>query len=209
MTSLLGLYLPCPTTAAGLRGQEETDSFLCSPGARALYLGGPCGPQNCGLGFCAVCDGWCFLLRSEGKCAATVRDKLLDNLPSSSGGGKHTELGGGPLQSVSAGTVWGAESGDGQVGDMTLTLEKAAQIGGSDMAIQALVTGGVWGRHLDSCCSVLPLSVPFPLSLSFPDLGSRGAGHGPGRAASTAPSCSQSSRSGGKGTPALAFCTGC
>lgn len=39
--------------------------------------------------------------------------------------------------------MWGAESGDGQVGDMTLTLEKVAQIGGSDMAIQALVTGGV------------------------------------------------------------------
>lgn len=128
-------------------------------------------------------DGWCFLLRSEGKCAGAIRDKLLDNLPSARVEENTRSWGGGPLQSISAGTLCGAESGDGQVGDMNLTLEKVAWIGGSNMTIKVLVTEGVWGHPLDSCCSVLPVSVPFPLSLFSPRF--RYQGHGawawPGR----------------------------
>lgn len=102
-------------------------------------------------------DGWCFLLRSEGKCASAIRDKLLDNLPSARVEENTRSWGGGPLQSISAGTLCGAESGDGQVGDMNLTLEKVAWIGGSNMTIKVLVTEGVWGHPLvEKECRSLP-----------------------------------------------------
>lgn len=40
---------------------------------------------------CAVGDGWCVLLPSKEKCAIAIGDKLLNNLPLCSGGGKQNE----------------------------------------------------------------------------------------------------------------------
>lgn len=54
--------------------------------------------------------------------------------------------GGGPFSPSQQALCAGQSRGVGQVGDRDLTLEKVARIGGSNMTVKVLVTGGVWGR---------------------------------------------------------------